>query len=80
MIDQQAILNVQYQAALEARRPFMLLRPSISLDGDMWCVLYGSDLMDGVAGFGATPDAASYDFDKNWTSQRTPAAIRAAVA
>ena len=66
MIDQQCILNVQYAVALEQQRPFMLLKPRVFLDGNQWCVLYGDNLQDGVSGFGASPEIASYDFDNNW--------------
>jgi hypothetical protein len=58
------------QAAVERCRPFMLLRPRISRDGNQWCVLYGENLMDGVCGFGDTPELAAADFDKNWHEQR----------
>jgi hypothetical protein len=33
-------------------------------DGNAFFVLYGKDLQDGIAGFGATPEAAIYDFEK----------------
>ena len=52
------------------RRPFIMLRPKMYPDGNQWCALYGESLMEGVAGFGDTPDAASWDFDKNWNGQR----------
>lgn len=52
--------------AYELQRPFMLLRPKMSLDGNMWCALYGDNLQEGVAGFGFSPDEASKEFDKNW--------------
>lgn len=50
----------------ELLRPFHLLKPTISQDGNMWCVLYGENLQVGVAGFGTSPDLASRDFDKAW--------------
>lgn len=50
----------------EKNRPFILLRPKIYPDGNMWCVLYGDNLQEGVAGFGKTPQLASIDFDGNW--------------
>lgn len=43
-----------------------LLKPSVSIDGDKWCVLYGEDLQNGVAGFGDTPYLAMLDFNKAW--------------
>ena len=32
-------------------------------DGDKWCVLWGPNLQDGVAGFGDTPYLAVLDFN-----------------
>lgn len=56
----------------EMLRPFMLLRPPVSLDGNKWCVLYGDNLQVGVAGFGDSPDEASREFDKAWYEQARP--------
>jgi len=47
-------------------RPSNLLKPMISLDGNMWCALYGRDLMNGVCGFGKSPELAFRDFDIKW--------------
>lgn len=46
--------------------PSAIYRPSMSIDGNQWCALYGEDLQDGVAGFGDSPALAMQDFDKNW--------------
>jgi len=43
-----------------------LLKPSISIDGNQWCVLYGENLQEGIAGFGVTAYAAVLDFNKAW--------------
>jgi hypothetical protein len=56
----------------EQQRPSVLFKPTISLDGNMYCALYGEDLMEGVAGFGDTMEAAMRDFDKNWREQKAP--------
>ena len=65
-----------YEEALrteyEKQRPSILLRPSIGLDGNRFCVLYGPNIMDGVAGFGCTADEAMRDFDMNWVTRRAP--------
>lgn len=45
---------------------FSLLRPKIFIDGNQWCVLYGENLQDGVAGFGCTPYLAVIDWSKKW--------------
>lgn len=48
-------------------------RPRLFIDGNMYCALYGENLQDGCAGFGETPDAAMYDFDKNWSNMKARA-------
>lgn len=62
----QAAINI-YNYSVELNRPSFLFKPKLSIDGDMWCALYGDDLQDGVAGFGISPYAALYDFDNKWT-------------
>lgn len=42
------------------------LKPRIFIDGNQWCVLWGENLQDGVAGFGDTPRLAVYAFNKEW--------------
>lgn len=81
----EAVLNNQWNAAQEAniteqarRAPHVLMRPTVVPDGTMWCALYGENLMEGVAGFGETPEKAMEAFDKAWCGERTPAATRAA--
>lgn len=39
------------------------LKPSITKDGDKWCVLYGANLQEGIAGFGDTPYQAILNFN-----------------
>lgn len=53
-------------------RPSAVYRPRLFLDGNMYCALYGEDLMNGCAGFGETPDKAMWDFDKNWLNMTAP--------
>ncbi len=48
------------------QRPSILMRPTLSIDGDQWCALYGDDLQKGVAGFGKSPDEAMENFDEVW--------------
>lgn len=48
-------------------RPSYIYRPSLSIDGNKWCALYGENLQDGVAGFGDSPEEAYRDFDRAWT-------------
>lgn len=63
-------------AAGEMQRPSAVYRPTIGPDGNKWCALYGENIMEGICGFGDTPDKAMLDFDKNWLKQKTPTAIR----
>lgn len=76
---EQAVLNAQWNAANEAfitaamaRSPHVLMRPTLSVDGNMYCFLYGDDLVNGIAGFGETAAAAAEDFDRNWCTQKAP--------
>ena len=52
--------------ANELKRPFMMLKPRIFIDGNQWCALYGENIQDGVAGFGDSPELAAKDFDLAW--------------
>ena len=74
---EQAVLNSQWNAAQFAceaevarSQPHVLMRPSLSVEGNQWCALYGQNLQDGVCGFGDTPVAAMDAFDMNWRNQR----------
>lgn len=39
-------------------------------DGNAWCVLWGADLQVGIAGFGDTPTAAIWAFNKAMVKSR----------
>jgi len=65
--------NAIADAAARYERPSVMMRPSITIDGDQWCALYGSDLQNGIAGFGDTVDEAMTAFDKNWYGQKARA-------
>lgn len=45
---------------------FRLLKPKVTIDGNMYCVLYGENLQEGIAGFGETLMKAIYDFNKQF--------------
>lgn len=68
-----------HSCAIEAREMNLvkLLSPRIFIDGSAWCVLYGDDLQNGVAGFGETPRLAVYAFNKAWDAElpRTSAEV-----
>lgn len=49
--------------------PSAIYRPALSIDGDQWCALYGENLQDGVAGFGASPAEAMSAFDVAWNTR-----------
>ena len=65
---QEAVYNISN----EMTRPSVLFRPQVGLDGNMYCALYGENLMEGIAGFGETMEAAMRDFDKNWWAMKAP--------
>lgn len=54
------------ETAREMRRPAILLKPKLTLDGGQWCALYGENLMDGVCAFGNSPYEAYQNFDWAW--------------
>lgn len=58
--------DAQRRAAEEAHRPSVLFRPTLGIDGNQWCALYGSNLMEGVVAFGDTPEQAMAAFDDEW--------------
>jgi hypothetical protein len=58
------------EAAAAIQAPHCRMRPKIYPDGNMWCVLYGENLQEGICGFGETVELACIDFDKNWYHQR----------
>ena len=65
----ERIGNEFIEVALELKRPSAIYRPTLSIDGDMWCALYGGDLQSGVAGFGKSPRDAMWKFDQAWEAK-----------
>ena len=60
----------EFSIAVDAmRNPSAIYRPTLSIDGNKWCALYGEDLQCGVAGFGDSPAEAMADFDANWNAK-----------
>ena len=45
---------------------FQMLKPRLFIDGNMWCVLYGKDIQEGICGFGKSPLDAIYAWNKEW--------------
>ena len=58
-----------YDYGVAINRHSYIFKPKLSMDGNMWCALFGDNLQDGVAGFGKSPELAYQDFDKNWIKQ-----------
>ena len=59
-------VQLQIECEREEYNLFSMLKPSIQIDGNQWCVLYGKDLQSGIAGFGETPYKAVLDWNKEW--------------
>lgn len=69
MVDTNTLIEQsRLNAAIEAEEYniLALLKPRIFIDGNKWCVLYGENLQDGIAGFGESPILAIYDFNNAW--------------
>ena len=62
----ERVADAQINAAQCASEPSVLYRPTLSVDGNQWCALYGKDFVNGVCGFGASPALAMQDFNLNW--------------
>lgn len=69
LMDELRMHGRDVAAALTA--PHVLMRPELSVDGNMYCFLFGRNLQEGVAGFGRTVAEAAAAFDKAW--RETPA-------
>lgn len=63
---QRQTASEQKKTEEELRRPSVVYRPSIFIDGNQWCALYGENLQEGVAGFGDSPGEAMQNFDEEW--------------
>lgn len=66
---QQDILYGEELAILIEKREynlFSILKPKISIDGNSYCVLYGDNLQEGIAGFGETLYLAILNFNKQF--------------
>ena len=55
--------DMTYHIAKEEYNLLQMLKPKIFKDGNQWCVLYGENLQDGIAGFGSTPYKAILAFN-----------------
>jgi hypothetical protein len=65
--EEQRQMNIYYEyLGVAAQSPFLIYKPKIFKDGDLWCALLGDSLQEGVVGFGVCPEDAKLDFDYNW--------------
>ena len=62
----QMVQHSMQNAAACYEEPSAIYRPKLSTDGNQWCALYGDNLQNGVAGFGDSPAAAMWEFNKQW--------------
>lgn len=62
----QAMLHQFELTQFVLRQPHAYMHPKIFKDGDKWCALYGTDIMEGVAAFGDTPEKAAQGWDLVW--------------
>ena len=65
-IMKNSFVEMCYSIEYETRRPSVLFKPRLFLDGNMWCALLGENLQIGVSAFGESPDEAMQKFDKAW--------------
>lgn len=65
-LDRQRAAECMLERELFLCRPSVMLRVSVAKDGNLWSALYGPNIMEGVCGWGETPDQACADFDRNW--------------
>ena len=60
----QEILAMEGDGADKRRLWVVILGLKVFMDGDLYCLLWGDNMQSGVVGFGKTPVAAIYDFEK----------------
>lgn len=65
----QEIVSSASAAFKHYTTPSVMYRPTLSIDGDKWCALYGNNLQEGVAGFGDSPAEAMQNFDAAWSKK-----------
>jgi len=64
--EREGFSRLSFAVAKEELVRFEMLKPKIFKDGNEWCVLYGDNIQDGIAGFGATPNKALFDWNGAW--------------
>lgn len=66
----QAFQGAASDIACYMTRPSIALRLIPVKDGNQWCVLYGENLQEGIAGFGDTPEKSMVSFDMAWNTEK----------
>lgn len=61
--------DMVFEVGSEYKRPSVIYKPVISIDGNQYCAMYGSNPMEGICGFGTSPALAMADFDKEWAKE-----------
>ena len=71
---QDLIHQLRLGCAVEAAELNLVavLKPRIFIDDNQWCVLYGENLQDGLAGFGDSLQAAIRAFSTEFYEPRPP--------
>ena len=63
-LEHQSVMNRLIES--EEMNLFVMLKPKVTIDGNMYCVLYGDNLHDGIAGFGETIHKAILNFNEQF--------------
>ena len=64
LVNEGDVIQQQYIAAKKRNQWAIIYGLVPYRDGNQWCVLLGEDIQSGICGFGDTPAAAIYEFDK----------------
>lgn len=59
-------MKVEILETEQQYKRFAMLKPKVYFDGNMWCVLYGENQMEGIVGFGETIHKAIIDWDNSF--------------
>jgi len=66
--EEQRQMQIYYQdLGYFNTRPSTIQKPKITLDGNKWCALLGTNLQEGIVGFGDSPEESCLDFDRVWS-------------
>ena len=66
----QASCDISEKAEKENRPSYIFVNNlKVFILNGVWCALLGEDGINGVAGYGKSPELAMQDFDKNWVKE-----------